>query len=152
METFTKRVSAETLKMIQHVGDIFPTFTTNGEFIFATKLDYTVDSWEEIHGMPVPDYIRFKIISLIDKLHEAGVLHGDLHRQNVVFNIDATVKIIDFDCDPDKNGFEKSRFISDLTDEDVQNYVDFWDSASWQDEPISTVKGLIAYERHMWEN
>ncbi|MNK89960.1 Protein kinase domain protein [compost metagenome] len=37
-----------------------------------------------------------KIHSLIDKLYEQGIFHGDLHYENVVVNPDLEVRIIDY--------------------------------------------------------
>ena len=42
--------------------------------------------------------IAVKIYSLIDTLHSMGILHGDLHAENIVFDPETKdVRIIDFE-------------------------------------------------------
>lgn len=50
---------------------------------------------------PLPEFIKQRITQMIDTLHDAGIVHGDLHRENIVIDTEADgaitdIKIIDF--------------------------------------------------------
>ena len=46
--------------------------------------------------VPIPDGIKLKIMSALKKMHEKGVVHGDLHKDNIIVANNGHVYIIDF--------------------------------------------------------
>lgn len=60
------------------------------------------------------DRIYNDVRKLIDRLHEKGIIHGDLHNDNIVCNEDVTeFRIIDF---------EQSTFIYLVDDDYIEEY------------------------------
>lgn len=51
-----------------------------------------------------------QILNLVDRLHEAGIYHLDLHEENIVIDDNGTVKLIDFGL---------SRFVTELRDREL---------------------------------
>jgi len=75
-----------------------------------------------------------KVSEKVKKLHELGILHGDLHQNNIVMNPSTKdVRIIDLG---------NSCYISELTVEDAQNDTLFWKRT------FSTVKELVEHEEN----
>jgi len=147
---FSKRISSATFNIIKRVGNIFPEYTYINGIISTKPYEYTVGSYKEKYNR-IPNVIKNAIASVVDRLHDLDVFHGDLHCENIVFNTsNGDVRIIDFDCDPDETGFVKTRRISKLKRKDVNDYANFWNSSEWRNEPLKTVKDLIIYEGCMW--
>ena len=122
--------------------DILPPFTISGSGppYMLTMKRYPFDLGDYIDslgGAKLPEWIGPAVDALIDKLHDVGVLHGDLHAKNIIIdppNKDA--RLIDFD---------RSAFISELDGEDVKLYSQFWNRE------LGSVGELLAYERVMWK-
>jgi Ser/Thr protein kinase RdoA (MazF antagonist) len=78
-------------------------------------------------------------------MHNIGILHGDLHGDNIVFNsYDNDVRIIDLDG---------AVYIKDVKESDIEKYNDFWDTKNWIEKRLESLDDLLWYEKCiMWNN
>jgi tRNA A-37 threonylcarbamoyl transferase component Bud32 len=91
----------------------------------------------------IPD----KINQLIRKLHHIGIVHIDLHTENIVINDtnkkDILVRFIDF---------EFARKIDDLCEEDILDFQSFLPNFyPRQDTFENSIEDLLSYEYEMWK-
>lgn len=147
---YTKTVNKPTMQLITMAGNVYPPYTaTKVKSLYEVKTrsyKWTLLQWRE-EFTALPPNIEAGVIDAIDRLHVAGVFHGDLHGDNIVFDADSEdVRIIDIDS-------EKSMLIDELTDDNVPEYVEFWGSENWTNKPLETAEDLLWYERNvMWRN
>lgn len=106
-------------------------FSTLGSLIDEKK----IDKKQVAQGAVLAE----KIDKLIDIMHSKGILHGDLHAENIVVSEDLSdVRIIDFG---------ESVLTKDIDEEKIKYFVDFW---GVEDEEINNIEDLKAYEKTMW--
>lgn len=76
-----------------------------------------------------------KIDDLIERLHELGLIHGDLHARNIVVNPETgVVRLIDF---------EHTQYLDEINYEEV--------SAFWgEDPPFTTEDQFLQHEYEMY--
>jgi hypothetical protein len=154
----TKNISNDTKKILDDIIDldIFPDYSekknANGTWKITMKkypfaLGQYIDSLNEddVYGRDVKEsdilVLSHKIYDMIDRLHEHGILHGDLHAENIVLDPETNdIKIIDFE---DK--YVKK--IDTIDEADIKKIVTHWNT----DKEINTVDELKLYERNMWK-
>lgn len=79
-----------------------------------------------------------RVRDLIRKLHQMGVIHGDLHNDNILCSTDLTdIRLIDF---------EKSTFV-DLVDDE---YLEYYDSIFGT--KAMSVDDILEHELHNFED
>ena len=92
--------------------------TTFG-FTVMERWNVTVDTSYE----GVDDLLRQSITEKLDRLHQLGYVHGDIHGANIMlkyaFEVDETTKIAFID-------FGQSKKLADLTEEDLAFYSTLW--------------------------
>jgi serine/threonine protein kinase len=111
------------------------------------RLCVVMEKYETTYGefcedFPVTPEINEKIRALIHDLHDRGILHGDLHCDNIVMRMQTDgwdIRLIDFG---------KSRIISSLQQADVDFFTKFW-GCDWE---IDNVPGLLRYEHSMYKD
>jgi serine/threonine protein kinase len=152
MKAVRKCVSSQTAKFLTVlVGtNILPKFTLerSKEKWYVETVKYPTDLGDYIDSLGPNessfdlhafDQIADKVHGLVDALHQKGILHGDLHAKNIVLDpATMDVRIIDLDAD-------RTRPISELTEDDVETYVEFWEPAT----ELKTIADLLNYERNM---
>jgi tRNA A-37 threonylcarbamoyl transferase component Bud32 len=125
--------------------DITPDFLISDDISISQKYCCTLSEYLEEHK--ITPGIKEDINNKIQKLHSLGILHGDLHSNNIVINQDMNeIKIIDFG---------ESKFISEIKkdkDKYIQYFNNFWEPTEWIGSEITSIDGLLEYEFKMWEN
>jgi hypothetical protein len=56
-------------------------------YIVMESLDLTVTKFREVVGNQYNSFIKGKVIELFNRLHDIGILHGDAHSSNIMFNL-----------------------------------------------------------------
>jgi predicted unusual protein kinase regulating ubiquinone biosynthesis (AarF/ABC1/UbiB family) len=56
-------------------------------YIIMDKLDITVAEFRDVVGNEYNDFIDARVRGLFSKLHSIGILHGDAHASNIMFNL-----------------------------------------------------------------
>jgi serine/threonine protein kinase len=96
---------------------------------------YPVTLGTYLEKNPDDSYYLSRLPCLIGKLHRHGILHGDLHAENVVIDpAKKTMRLIDFDG---------SGWISEITPQTLQKNEFRWDHA------FSSVESMIDYEKNV---
>lgn len=116
--------------------EIFP--SRGGKYILRMgRWPRTLGSYVEENGR-IPPFLANKIKEKIVRLHSLGILHGDLHGENIVTDGEE-VRLIDFgEC----------VWIKDITIETIRFFKRFWDTEGFK---IETLSDLLEFEReHMW--
>ena len=88
-----------------------------------------------------------KISDMIDELHDYGIIHGDLHENNIVINpTNKDVKFIDLDSN-------YSHRITELKEnpELFAKVVKFFNATQMDGTEITTIEELLNYEKRMWK-
>jgi len=114
--------------------DILPDFKIKNNKLIIEKYSTTLGNLELNDDLT--NELQIQINSLVDKIHDLNILHGDLHEHNILYNPQTNiVKILDFG---------QSKLISELTDDDINYYNEFWDTN------CESVSDLLKYEYTMW--
>lgn len=160
MSSFEEFPQKELYDLVKKLSDkqIFPDYrykrSTNGDWkLHFFPYQYSVVEYKDLNNdyKTIPKELEEIIKKKINDLHEFGILHGDLHGENVLFEITSKgeydVRIIGFDFSTKRNGFQKTKYIKDITPEDFKNYSNFWAV----DKPIESIEELLAFEKDMWK-
>jgi serine/threonine protein kinase len=158
-EFYIKKLNSNEKKFYEHIyeSDIAPEFSffkdeKDDDYIkmksFGTTLAYYIDL-NEFMNIECLSHILIPLNKKIQKLHDLGIVHIDLHTKNILVDWvgdsnKMDVKIIDFDL---------SRFVDDLCDEDFDDFktflpkFDFEESTSLKEK----INYLLDYEYEMWK-
>jgi serine/threonine protein kinase len=111
---------------------------------YGITLAYYIES-NEIWDLKCLSHIILKLNEQIQKLHDLGIVHIDLHSKNILLNPSSfEVKLIDFDL---------SRFIDDLCDEDFDDFKTFLPNFRFdcKSDLQTKITYLQKYEYEMWK-
>jgi serine/threonine protein kinase len=111
---------------------------------YGITLAYYIES-NEIWDLKSLSHVRLKLNEQIQKLHDLGIVHIDLHSKNILVDPSCfDLKLIDFDL---------SRFIDDLCDEDFDDFKTFLPNFCFESESDldSKISFLQKYEFEMWK-
>lgn len=111
-------------------------FGYSGHSIAMKKYRWTLATYIEDMGHPFSGTLKNSIGTLVEKLHTIGILHGDLHPNNIVLNSEEDVKLIDFGS---------SYHVEEIDDEVLGTLSKFWG------EEVKTVDEALAYEFTMYQ-
>ena len=118
-------------------------FIINGMKYTMLKYPTTIGQYIDDNNISADELdisIKTQISNLVDNLHKKGILHGDLHAENLVYD-NNTVKIIDFG---------ESKLIKDLTEKDIAYYNKFWNIKDKDLKPLKTINDLLEFEKIMY--
>lgn len=133
---FTSTISHRTKSIISAVSDLLPAHRVDGNQLHTKKYPTTLGDW--LDGGKSIKSVSAKISKMIDSMHKRGILHGDLHANNIVCNPDTgDIKFIDF---------AEAMYIDELSSQAIARIAKFWDAEL----PIVTLEDLLAYEKGMW--
>lgn len=143
-ERVNKRVSYRCRKIMEQVKDLVPTFVASGNDISMKKFPSTLGDWLDDGGeMKVVESI---VDNLILKMHERGIVHCDLHANNIVIvprSKNPDIRFIDFD---------EAMYIDEVANskEAIARIVRFWQVDESEYGKVDTIDSLLAFERKMW--
>ena len=161
MRYIDKKVSSISYDCMNQLQHLFPKFYYKAqpkidEYIiqlskYPTDLgDYiennNITSTTELNNM-LGFNIDEKISDMIDELHNYGIIHGDLHENNIVINpTSKDVKFIDLDSN-------YSYRITELKEnpELFAKVVKFFNATQMDGTEITTIEELLNYEKRMWK-
>lgn len=146
MDTITKYISFDTkilFEQLKHLN-IFPEFTmtksSNSRYMLKMK-KYKMTLGQYIDKNHYVDEKIIKIIHmLINKIHEFGILHGDLHAENIVMNDENDIKIIDID----------SKYSRKIDNSKLTELIEFY-TKFWENDNLKSIKDIVEYETNMWK-
>ncbi len=173
-EYVSRFVSTDTIKMLEKIKDqnIYPEFnitlfkeTSNKKYNdWSLKIkkydidlgDYIDDLVDKLNrNITLEDLAKIgdipnKINNLICKLHNNGILHGDLHAKNIVLNIDTMdLRIIDIGQYIKGKG-NPTKWINEISQKDIDFYNSFWDTKNNASKKLETTEELLEHEKIMW--
>lgn len=129
METFSKRISMNEYNFYKILDgtNITPRIISINRDILVIERYYdTVGNILMNKNLSSKELEKMTndIKAVISRLHEIGILHGDLHNDNIVCNEELTdFRIIDFEYSTFISLVDKD-YIDDYCDEDVENVED----------------------------
>jgi tRNA A-37 threonylcarbamoyl transferase component Bud32 len=145
MDNFEKKLMPHERRMTVSVAGagILPDFTIKGNTLRMRRYPMTLAAYIETNDITTVEQlgdIAADIDNKIGQLHELGIVHMDLHTQNIVFDpATGDVRLIDLGM---------SRFINDLHEGDMLDCVKFLPGFCYGTE----YKGdIMAYEYRMWK-
>lgn len=109
--------------------------TIGGTRIRMRKYPTTVG--EYVDNLPIqkiPPEIESKMIDLLNKIHQLGILHGDAHSYNFVLDTTGDVRLIDLG---------ESYLFSEINNEVLVKLSEFWQT------PIKSLTEAIEFENIM---
>lgn len=165
--TYSKIVDYQAFKKLESVKscDIFPSYETTLQpgqdaslkgyipcFFYKYPMDLgTYIDINKITTLGMLGDIPERIENLINKLHDNGIFHGDLHVNNIVIDPETKeVRLIDLDS---RAPHPKSRWIKKMKKKVsgmIKIYSKFWDVSN-DGIILETFNDLILYEKIMWK-
>lgn len=145
MSRVKKRVSYRCRKIMESIKDLIPAFVASGNEISMKKYPSTLGDWLDNDGkLEVVDPI---VDNLILKMHERGIIHGDLHANNIVITPgtkNPDIRFIDFD---------EAMYIDEVahSKDAIARIATFWQVDEFEHGKVDTIDALLAYERNMWK-
>jgi tRNA A-37 threonylcarbamoyl transferase component Bud32 len=146
MITITKKLNTNEYEFLEKLEytNIIPTIydlshkSLTDERYETTLEDYIVDN--NITKLEQLGIIPTLIYKLIDRIHKLGIVHGDLHTNNIVINTkNNDVRLIDF---------SESKWVSDMDEACIINYNVLFEP----EVPFKTLEDLMKYELVNWIN
>jgi tRNA A-37 threonylcarbamoyl transferase component Bud32 len=139
-----KKISTNEYEFLQELKktDIIPEVTIlQKNKVGMKKYPLTLQQYIESGGN-VEKYKK-KIDSLIHKLHEMNIFHGDLHTENIVLDSDnGDVRLIDFG---------ESIYIDQINEYDINHFNDFLDPMANIGKKFETIDDMLEYELNSWK-
>lgn len=115
--------------------DIIPQTIINGNNIIMKKYPTTIGDYLDEYG-EFPDMAEYKIHGLLCKLHIMGILHGDAHPFNFVYDPETQdIRLIDFG---------KSYLFTELNSDVFEDISSFWETK------VTNIDEAILYENKMY--
>jgi serine/threonine protein kinase len=144
MNNFEKKLTPRERLMTAAVAGtgILPDFTIEGDTLMLRRYPMTLAAYIEANDITTIEQLGGVAAAIDDKigaLHELGIVHLDLHTQNIVLDpATGDVRLIDLGM---------SRFIRDLHEGDMLDCVQFLPGFCYG----ADYKGdIMAYEYRMW--
>lgn len=107
--------------------------------IYMEAYKYTYNQYVELYG--TSERLIKNIKDIISRVHSLGMIHGE----NIVFNDEDDVRLIDFDYDL------YTKYLSSISEADIDFYNDHWDTKFYMNRELQTIDELVEYEREtMW--
>jgi tRNA A-37 threonylcarbamoyl transferase component Bud32 len=136
--SFVKQVSSRTIEVMRKARPLLPRFQVFGGSVRLERYPMTLGNWLDEGGNV--NLVEERIKKMVDDLHGLGILHGDLHAENIAINPETMdMRLIDLDG---------AYYIEELDEDTTEKIRKFWSPET----PLSTVKDLMEYERNeMWK-
>lgn len=144
---YEKRLNKNELEITQFLQgkNILPDFHIEDDILYIEAFDFTLKEYitgnkfyDESELGDIPKQLNI----LIDKIHQLGIVHLDIHTGNIVLKKTKQgydVRLIDF---------ELSRWIRTLTEEDMEDCKTFLPYFNYGEDYI---QDLLNYEYEMWK-
>lgn len=96
----------------------------SGDLLFIVMDEYLYNLREYTDQFGFSSKLKSSVINKIEELHNLGIVHGDLHEENIVVNNDNDVALIDFDFAFKANSPTALEFAEELTGTVPKNVYD----------------------------
>ena len=132
-----KKISYSEYKINKLIQERDPSITVPVIELTNTKLvleRYPMTIYDYLEENGLSEELISKLKSLINRLHEIDIFHGDIHEYNIVVNDKGDIRLIDFG---------QSIIISKADDFDVNFYCKNWDL-----DLNSTLDDILSHEEN----
>jgi serine/threonine protein kinase len=144
---YEKKLNKNELEITKYLQgkNILPDFYIEDDILYIEAYDLTLKDYitkNNFYDESELGDIPKQLYKLIDKVHQLGIVHLDIHTGNIVLKETKEgydVRLIDF---------ELSRWIDTLTEEDMEDCKTFLPYFSYGEDYI---QDLLNYEYEMWK-